>query len=109
MKSRPFYVAFITPVIRDCMGGLEDDGNSGVIGANSKAIAGLDPAGKLAGGIHGNNRLGGNSLRDCVVFGRATGKHASKFVLGDGVATLPPLRLCLAVALLVMWRQGAHA
>ena len=70
------------------MGGLEDDGNSGVIGANSKAIAGPYAAGKFAGGIHGNNRLGGNSRRDCVAFGRATGKHASKFVLGEGVATL---------------------
>ena len=87
MKSKPFYVAFITPVIRDGMGGLDDDGNSDVVGTNSKAIAGPRAAGKFAGGIHGNNRLGGNSRRDCVVFGRATGRHASKFVLGDGVAT----------------------
>ena len=70
------------------MGGLEDDGNSSVIGANGKASAGLHADRELAGGIHGNNHLCGNSPLDCVVFGRAIGKHASKFVLGDCVATL---------------------
>ena len=92
-------------MIRYYTGGLEDDGNSSAIGANGKASAGLYAASVLAGGIHGNNRLGGNSPLDCGVFGRATGKHASKFVLGNGVVTLPSLRLCLAVALLVMWRS----
>merc|ERR1740139_2131051 len=33
------------------------------------AIIGLYAAGEVAGGVHGNNRLGGNSLLDCVVFG----------------------------------------
>merc|ERR1712226_1236316 len=33
----------------------------------------------------GNNRLGGNSLLDCVVFGRVTGKAATKYILGDDV------------------------
>ena len=91
-------------MIRYYTGGLEDGGNSSATCAKGKASAGLYAASVLAGGIHGNNRLGGNSRRDCVVFGRATGKHASEFVLGDGVATLPPLRLCLVVASLVMWR-----
>ena len=34
--------------------------------------------GEVAGGVHGNNRLGGNSLLDCVVFGRVAGKHCAK-------------------------------
>merc|ERR1711920_1016988 len=46
VKTEPFYVAIITPVIH-----------------------GLYAAGEVAGGVHGNNRLGGNSLLDCVVFG----------------------------------------
>ena len=33
----------------------------------------LYAAGEVAGGVHGNNRLGGNSLLDCVVFGRVAG------------------------------------
>jgi len=39
----------------------------------------------VAGGVHGNNRLGGNSLLDCVVFGRVTGRAATKYILGDDV------------------------
>merc|ERR1711963_506212 len=67
VKSEPFYVAIITPVIHYCMGGLEIDVNSAVVNANGQAIPGLYAAGEVAGGVHGNNRLGGNSLLDCVV------------------------------------------
>merc|ERR1712151_611678 len=84
-KSEPFYVAIITPVIHYCMGGLEIDVNSLVVNAEGKAIKGLYAAGEVAGGIHGNNRLGGNSLLDCVVFGRVAGRHAAKYMLGDNV------------------------
>merc|ERR1712226_1204139 len=69
VKSEPFYVAVITPVIHYCMGGLEIDTDSAVISKSTdKAIPGLYAAGEVAGGVHGNNRLGGNSLLDCVVF-----------------------------------------
>merc|ERR1711998_482032 len=83
VAAEPFYVAIITPVIHYCMGGLEIDVNSAVIGANGKAIPGLYCAGEVAGGVHGNNRLGGNSLLDCVVFGRVAGRHCAKYMLGD--------------------------
>merc|ERR1712150_334588 len=63
VKSEPFYVAIITPVIHYCMGGLEVDIDSAVISKKTgKAIPGLYAAGEVAGGIHGNDRLGGNSL-----------------------------------------------
>merc|ERR1719379_3000635 len=81
--SEPFYVAIITPVIHYCMGGLEIDADSRVIHGNGKAIPGLYCAGEVAGGVHGNNRLGGNSLLDCVVFGRVAGKHCAQYMLGD--------------------------
>ncbi|CAK0798423.1 unnamed protein product [Prorocentrum cordatum] len=82
VKSEPFYVAIITPVIHYCMGGLEIDTDSACVGANGKAIPGLYAAGEVAGGVHGNNRLGGNSLLDCVVFGRVAGLAATKYMLG---------------------------
>merc|ERR1719262_548067 len=62
VKSEPFYVAIITPVIHYCMGGLEIDADGAVIGKNNSPIKGLYCAGEVAGGVHGNNRLGGNSL-----------------------------------------------
>merc|ERR1719458_497900 len=83
VKTEPFYVAIITPVIHYCMGGLEVDANSLVVNAEGKAIKGLYAAGEVAGGIHGNNRLGGNSLLDCVVFGRVSAKAACKYMFGD--------------------------
>merc|ERR1719386_592936 len=83
VATEPFYVAIITPVIHYCMGGLEVDVDSAVLGPTGKAIPGLYAAGEVAGGVHGNNRLGGNSLLDCVVFGRVAGKAAAKYILGD--------------------------
>jgi len=84
VKSEPFYVAIITPVIHYCMGGLEIDCDSAVLGAGEEAIPGLYAAGEVAGGVHGNNRLGGNSLLDCVVFGRVAAKAACKWMFGEG-------------------------
>merc|ERR1719491_791096 len=83
VKSEPFFVAIITPVIHYCMGGLEIDEDGAVLNATGAPIKGLYCAGEVAGGVHGNNRLGGNSLLDCVVFGRVTGKAAVKHMLGE--------------------------
>ena len=72
-----------TPVIHYCMGGLEIDENSAVLAADSKPFPGLY-AGEVAGGVH-DNRVGGNSLLDYVVFGRVAGAACAKYVLGDRV------------------------
>merc|ERR1712186_198341 len=85
VATEPFYVAIITPVIHYCMGGLEIDVDSAVLGQDGAAIPGLYAAGEIAGGVHGNNRLGGNSLLDCVVFGRVSGRHAAGYMLGSDV------------------------
>jgi len=78
-----FHVAIVTPVIHYCMGGLEIDSNSQVVNTAGRPIKGLYAAGEIAGGVHGNNRLGGNSLLDCVVFGRVSGKHCAEYMLGE--------------------------
>merc|ERR1712012_644998 len=84
VATEEFYVAIITPIIHYCMGGLEIDTDSAVLSTSTGvAIPGLYAAGEVAGGVHGNNRLGGNSLLDCVVFGRVAGKAAAKYILGD--------------------------
>jgi len=86
VKTEPFYVAIITPVIHYCMGGLEIDCDSAVMSSRTgESIPGLYAAGEVAGGVHGNNRLGGNSLLDCVVFGRVAGQACAKYMLGDNV------------------------
>merc|ERR1719213_555752 len=81
VATEQFYVAIITPVIHYCMGGLETTVKGECV-RNGKAVPGLYVAGEAAGGVHGNNRLGGNSLLDCVVFGRVAGRHCATYMFG---------------------------
>jgi len=79
--SDSFNVAIITPVLHYCMGGLHADTESQVVGANGSPIPGLFAAGEVVGGVHGEQRLGGSSLLDCVVFGRVAGRTVSTFLM----------------------------
>merc|ERR1712039_40920 len=83
VATEPFHVAIITPSIHYCMGGLEISPDGEVKGKNG-VIHGLYAAGEIAGGVHGNNRLGGSSLLDCVVYGRVCAKAAIKYTFGEG-------------------------
>lgn len=78
-EEERYYLAFITPSLHYCMGGLEISENAEVLNEGSKPVLGLFAAGEVSGGVHGNNRLGGNSLLECVVFGRIAGQHAAHF------------------------------
>jgi len=74
-----FYVAHITPSLHYCMGGLEITPSAQVLraGEPKQPVPGLFAAGEVTGGVHGANRLGGNSLLECVVYGRIAGQHAA--------------------------------
>lgn len=76
-----FYIAYITPTLHYCMGGLEISAKAEVLSSKpeKKPVAGLYGAGEVTGGVHGANRLGGNSLLECVVFGRVAGYHAAHY------------------------------
>eukprot|EP00743_Colponemidia_sp_Colp-15_P000193 GILK01000224.1.p1 GENE.GILK01000224.1~~GILK01000224.1.p1 ORF type:complete len:634 (-),score=126.45 GILK01000224.1:104-1963(-) len=78
-----FWVAIIDPVLHYCMGGVEVNADAEVKGANGQVIPGLYATGEVVGGVHGANRLGGNSLLDCVVYGRVSGRTASRFLLSN--------------------------
>jgi len=83
--SDAFHVAIVTPVIHYCMGGLKINPDSECLGKEDKIIGGLYGAGEAAGGIHGSNRLGGNSLLDCVVFGRVSGRSAARYLTAANI------------------------
>lgn len=74
--DQPLMVGFVTPVLHYVMGGIAINPNSQVLDKNKKPIVGLYAAGETTGGVHGKNRLAGNSLVDCVVYGRVAGKAA---------------------------------
>jgi succinate dehydrogenase / fumarate reductase flavoprotein subunit len=64
----------IGPTCHYAMGGLKVDAFSGIT-----RVPGLFAVGECSGGMHGANRLGGNSLSDLVVFGKRTGEGAAQY------------------------------
>jgi fumarate reductase flavoprotein subunit len=70
----------IWPGVHYTMGGIKIDAQARAIGKNGNPIPGLYAAGEVTGGIHGANRLGGNSTVETVVFGRIAGREAAKYV-----------------------------
>jgi succinate dehydrogenase / fumarate reductase flavoprotein subunit len=67
----------VGPTCHYVMGGVEVDPDSG---AAFGTVEGLFAAGEVSGGMHGSNRLGGNSLSDLLVFGKRAGEHAASYV-----------------------------
>ena len=67
----------IGPTCHYVMGGVEVDPDS-----QMSKLPGLFAAGEVAGGMHGANRLGGNSLSDLLVFGRRAGQYAASYAAG---------------------------
>jgi succinate dehydrogenase / fumarate reductase, flavoprotein subunit len=80
----------VGPTCHYVMGGVEVEPDS----AMSK-VPGLFAAGEVAGGMHGSNRLGGNSLSDLLVFGRRAGLGAAEYV--DSLAGVRPAVLVAEV------------
>ena len=74
LSTEVFYAGTVTPVLHYCMGGLTIDKDGSVLDENKQVISGLYAAGEVSGGVHGDNRLGGNSLLECTVFGTIVGK-----------------------------------
>jgi len=93
-----FHVAIVTPVIHYCMGGLKINGAGECLSSGEKVIGGLYGAGEAAGGIHGNNRLGGNSLLDCVVYGRVCGRSAARFLTSENIKFIEGAKAGTAIA-----------
>jgi fumarate reductase flavoprotein subunit len=61
------------------MGGVLINGQAQALSKDGKPIPGLYAAGEVTGGVHGANRLGGNSTVETVVFGRIAGREAAQY------------------------------
>ena len=88
----------VGPTLHYVMGGIEVDPDTG-----AATVPGLFAAGECSGGMHGSNRLGGNSLSDLLVFGRRAGLGAADYVRGlnhrpsiDDAAVSKAAKLALA-------------
>ncbi|MGH9356684.1 MAG: fumarate reductase/succinate dehydrogenase flavoprotein subunit [Terriglobia bacterium] len=75
----------VGPTTHYVMGGVRVDGDT-----QMSDVPGLFAAGECAAGLHGANRLGGNSLSDLLVFGRIAGEHAAQFAKSQGSGHINP-------------------
>src|SRR5881227_2327550 len=73
----------VGPTCHYMMGGVRVEAESG-----ASSVPGLFAAGEAAAGLHGSNRLGGNSLSDLLVFGKRAGKAASQHAKQAGTVTI---------------------
>ncbi|MEV5747632.1 fumarate reductase/succinate dehydrogenase flavoprotein subunit [Actinoallomurus sp. NPDC052308] len=82
----------VGPTCHYVMGGVEVDPDTG-----AALVPGLFAAGEVSGGMHGSNRLGGNSLSDLLVFGRRAGLGAAEYASATTVS-VPDAEVEAAVA-----------
>ena len=95
----------VGPTCHYVMGGVEVDPETA-----AARVRGLYAAGEVAGGMHGSNRLGGNSLSDLLVFGRRAGAAAAAHAAGSAATPLDEaaLREAAAAALAPFDRAGGE-
>ena len=96
----------IGPTTHYVMGGVRVDGDT-----QMSNVPGLFAAGECAAGLHGANRLGGNSLSDLVVFGKLAGEYAAKFAKEHSAVKANPQQVdeIAALALAPFERSGGPA
>ncbi len=83
----------VGPTTHYIMGGIRVDGDT-----QMSNVPGLFAAGECAAGLHGANRLGGNSLSDLLVFGKRAGEHAVEFAKSHAAARMAPADADASVA-----------
>jgi succinate dehydrogenase / fumarate reductase, flavoprotein subunit len=84
----------VGPTCHYVMGGVEVEPDT----AAAVGVPGLFAAGEVAGGMHGSNRLGGNSLTDLLVFGRRAGMGAVDYVKNNGANPVSDAAITAAAA-----------
>lgn len=78
-----FYAIEIAPGIHYTMGGLKIDSQTQVISTSNAPIPGFFAVGEVTGGVHGADRLGGNSISETITFGRIAGTSAATFAAAE--------------------------
>lgn len=80
LSTGPYYAIKIAPGIHHTMGGVKINTKTEVLKEDGTPIEGLYAAGEVTGGLHGQNRIGGNAIADIIIFGRQAGSESAKFV-----------------------------
>jgi fumarate reductase flavoprotein subunit len=79
LDTGSYHAIKVAPGIHHTMGGVKINTNTQVLKTDGSAISALYAAGEVTGGVHGQNRIGGNAVADIIVFGRQAGEQAAGF------------------------------
>ncbi|MEC0090240.1 flavocytochrome c [Paenibacillus macquariensis] len=80
LSNATYHAIKIAPGIHYTMGGVKINTNTEVLNKDGEPIPGLFAAGEVTGGLHGQNRIGGNSVAEIIIFGRQAGIKSAKFI-----------------------------
>jgi succinate dehydrogenase / fumarate reductase flavoprotein subunit len=94
----------VAPTAHYSMGGIRVDPLT-----HATSVAGLYAAGEVAAGVHGANRLGGNSLAEILVFGRIVAEHAGAYAAAHPAPPLDPVQIDQKLASLARLNQRGGA
>ncbi|MCC5894897.1 MAG: flavocytochrome c [Alkalibacterium sp.] len=86
LSRAPFFAIKVAPGVHHTMGGVIINTKAEVQSSKGVSIKGLYAAGETVGGLHGENRIGGNAIAETVVFGRQAGKQAAMFIRASQTA-----------------------
>lgn len=78
LKTGPYIAIGVKPGVHYTMGGLVINAKTQVLDNDGKPIPGLYAGGEVTGGVHGANRLGGNSISETITFGRIAGREGAR-------------------------------
>ncbi len=82
IRTAPFYAIEVKPGVHFTMGGIRINARTQVMSTDKRPIAGLFAAREVTGGVHGGNRLGGNSMTALFIFGPIAGREAAALAKG---------------------------
>ena len=80
-RKGPFWACYTGMTVHHTMGGLNTNTKAQLLDWQGNVIPRIYAAGEITGGIHGTNRVGGNAVLDCFVFGQIAGENAAKEVV----------------------------
>lgn len=78
IEKGPFWACYTGMTVHHTMGGINCNTKAQVLDWQGNVVPRLYAAGEITGGIHGTNRVGGNALLDCMVYGQIAGINAGK-------------------------------
>ncbi len=80
LANGPYYAVEIEPAIHHTMGGIVINTKAEVVKSDGTAVPGLYAAGEVTGGVHGDNRLGGNAIADITIYGKIAADSALAYI-----------------------------